>query len=244
MLAETELQGADIMFPEILLSLLEQCWPLLAGLSGRSSFPQPLSRDEEAALISRLKEGEASAAEKLVEHNLRLVAHIAKKYRDAATDPEDLVSIGAIGLMKAVSTFRPEAGRLTTYASRCIENEILMHLRAGKKSRSTMLLSEPVGADKEGNEILLMDILSADDAPVSDVVQQRIDSARAVSLIRMVLETRERQVILLRYGLTGGDPLPQHEVARLLGISRSYVSRIEKKALGKLRNAMEQRGVD
>ncbi len=228
------------MIPEILLSLLEQCWPLLAGLSGRSSFPQPLSRDEEAALIARLAEGDAAAGEKLVEHNLRLVAHIAKKYRDSVPDPEDLVSIGAIGLMKAVSTFRPEAGRLTTYASRCIENEILMHLRAGKKLRGTVLLSEPVGADKEGNEIMLMDILSSDEEPVSDVVEQRIDSARALSLIRTALEPRERQVILLRYGLTGNEPLPQHEVARLLGISRSYVSRIEKKALTKLREAMER----
>lgn len=141
--------------------------------------------------------------------------------------------------MKAVSTFRPEAGRLTTYASRCIENEILMHLRAGKKTKGTVLLSEPVGADKEGNEIMLMDILCSDEEPVSEVVQLHIDSARALSLIHTVLEPRERQVILLRYGLTNDEPLPQHEVARLLGISRSYVSRIEKKALSKLRDAME-----
>lgn len=229
------------MISEIVLALLEQCWPLLAGLSGRSSFPRPLSADEEAALITAMAQGDGAAAQRLVEHNLRLVAHIAKKYRDSVSDPEDLVSIGAIGLMKAVGTFRPGAGKLTAYASRCIENEILMHLRAGKKRRGTVLLSDPVGSDKEGNEIMLMDILTSGEEDVSDQVEKRINADRAFALIRSVLEPRERQVVLLRYGLTGGEPMPQHEVARLLGISRSYVSRIEKKALGRLRAAMERR---
>lgn len=227
------------MISEILLVLLEHCWPLLAGISDHSSFPQPLSKDEEAALIARLANGDAAAAESLVAHNLRLVAHIARKYHDSVNDPEDLVSVGAIGLMKAVGSFRPEAGRLTSYASRCIENEILMYLRAGKKTKGTVLLSEPVGADKEGNEIQLMDILSSDEEPVSDQVQLRIDAARALKLVHTVLDPRERRVILLRYGLIGEEPQPQHEVARLLGISRSYVSRIEKRALEKLRSAME-----
>lgn len=229
------------MISEIVLALLEQCWPLLAGLSGRSSFPRPLSADEEAALITAMAQGDGAAAQRLVEHNLRLVAHIAKKYRDSVSDPEDLVSIGAIGLMKAVGTFRPGAGKLTAYASRCIENEILMHLRAGKKRRGTVLLSDPVGSDKEGNEIMLMDILTSGEEDVSDQVEKRINADRAFALIRSVLEPRERQVVLLRNGLTGGEPMPQHEVARLLGISRSYVSRIEKKALGRLRAAMERR---
>lgn len=229
------------MISEIVLALLEQCWPLLAGLSGRSSFPRPLSADEEAALITAMAQGDGAAAQRLVEHNLRLVAHIAKKYRDSVSDPEDLVSIGAIGLMKAVGAFRPGAGKLTAYASRCIENEILMHLRAGKKRRGTVLLSDPVGSDKEGNEIMLMDILTSGEEDVSDQVEKRINADRAFALIRSVLEPRERQVVLLRYGLTGGEPMPQHEVARLLGISRSYVSRIEKKALGRLRAAMERR---
>lgn len=228
------------MISEIVLALLEQCWPLLAGLSGRSSFPRPLTAQEEEALIAAMAQGDSAAAQKLVEHNLRLVAHIAKKYRDSVPDPEDLVSIGSIGLMKAVSTFRPSAGKLTTYASRCIENEILMHLRAGKKRKNTVLLSDPVGADKEGNEIMLMDILASSDEEVGDIVEKRISSARAFSLIRSALDDRERQVVLLRYGLANTDPLPQHEVARLLGISRSYVSRIEKKALTKLRDAMEK----
>ena len=228
------------MFPEILLALLEQCWPLLAGLSARSSFPQPLAPQEEQRLIEAMALGDSDAARKLVEHNLRLVAHIAKKYRDSTADPEELVSIGSIGLMKAVSTFRPGAGKLTSYASRCIENEILMHLRAEKKRRNTVLLSDPVGSDKEGNEVMLMDILASEGDEVSKIVEKRIFSAKAFGLIHNILDARERQVVLLRFGLANTDPLPQHEVARLLGISRSYVSRIEKKALTKLRAAMEK----
>ena len=227
------------MFPEILLSLLEQCWPLLAGLSGRSSFPQPLSRDEEAALISRLKEGEASAAEKLVEHNLRLVAHIAKKYTRSGADADDLISIGSIGLIKAVHTFRPEAGRLTTYASRCIENEIRMHLRAVRKLRGTASMSDSVTHDKDGNEVRISDLLGSDKDMVPDEVAMKIDADIALNLIDRVLDAREARVIRMRYGLEDGEFHQQHEVAKALGISRSYVSRIEKKALEKLRKHME-----
>lgn len=227
------------MIPQIVLILMECCWPMLAGLSGKSSFPRPLKSEEEAMLIKAMLNGDNEAAKRLVEHNLRLVAHIAKKYRETADDPDDLVSIGAIGLMKAVGTFKPSAGKLTSYASRCIENEILMHLRAGKKRRNTVLLSEPVGADKEGNEVMLMDILSNEEDDVGEIVERRMISGKALGMIRTVLEDREREVILLRYGLVDGEPLAQHEVARLLGISRSYVSRIEKRALGKLRESMQ-----
>lgn len=212
---------------------------MMAGISERTSFPCPLSPAEEAQLIAAMAHGDSAAAQQLVAHNLRLVAHIAKKYRDTGAEADDLVSIGAIGLMKAVATFKPSAGKLTSYASRCIENEILMHLRAGKKRKNTVLLSDPVGADKEGNEIRLMDILRSDETDVGHQVETNILSAKAMSLLRSALDDRERRVILLRYGLNNTEPLPQHEVARLLGISRSYVSRIEKKALAKLRNAMD-----
>ncbi|OPZ69025.1 MAG: RNA polymerase sigma-28 factor precursor [Firmicutes bacterium ADurb.Bin467] len=183
-------------------------------------------------------QGDLSARDLLIEHNLRLVAHIAKKYQNSALDSDDLVSVGSIGLIKAVNTFRPEAGKLTTYASRCIENEILMQLRANRKNRNTMLLDEPIGTDKDGNEIRLMDLLGTDKNAVSDQVEVSIESERAVRLISRVLDERERRVVELRYGLTDGILKPQHEVARALGISRSYVSRIEKKALLKLRKAL------
>ena len=183
--------------------------------------------------------GDGAARDKLIEHNLRLVAHIAKKYRASGCDPDDLVSIGSIGLIKAVHTFRPEAGRLTTYASRCIENEILMHLRANRKLRNTVTMSDSATFDKEGNEVQLTDLMGTDRDVVSDEVELRISSRRVLELIDQVLDPRQAQVIRLRYGLEDGVFHPQHEVARRLGISRSYVSRIEKRALEILKNHME-----
>ena len=227
------------MFLEAILWLAENAWTLLLHLSGRSSFPKPLPPAEEKALLDKMLTGDASAGEKLIEHNLRLVAHIAKKYYGSGADPDDLVSVGSIGLIKAVHTFRPEAGKLTAYASRCIENEILMHLRANRKNRLNVLLGEPIGTDKEGNEILLLDLLGTEKDALEEEVEISIESRRALAILSDVLEEREQQVIEMRYGLTGDGPLPQHEVARALGISRSYVSRIEKKALEKLRAALE-----
>ena len=227
------------MVLEGLLWLAENAWTLLLHLSGRSSFPKPLKPAEEQALAQAMLEGDGSAAEKLIEHNLRLVAHIAKKYADSGLDPDDLVSVGSIGLIKAVRTFRPEAGRLTAYAARCIENEIRMQLRANRKNRNNVLLDEPIGADKEGNEIQLLDLLGTDKDAVAEEAETAIESRRALTLLASVLDARERRVICLRYGLEDGDPRPQHEVAGALGISRSYVSRIEKKALEKLRQALE-----
>lgn len=228
------------MFLEAILWLAENAWTLLLHLSGRSSFPKPLPPAEEKALLDKMLTGDASAGEKLIEHNLRLVAHIAKKYYGSGADPDDLVSVGSIGLIKAVHTFRPEAGKLTAYASRCIENEILMHLRANRKNRLNVLLGEPIGTDKEGNEILLLDLLGTEKDALEEEVEISIESRRALAILSDVLEEREKQVIEMRYGLTGDGPLPQHEVARALGISRSYVSRIEKKALEKLRAALER----
>lgn len=220
--------------------LAENLWALILHIAGKSSFPKPLPSEEEARLVRRMAAGDRAARDRLIEHNLRLVAHIAKKYQSSALDADDLVSIGSIGLIKAVNTFRPEAGKLTTYASRCIENEILMQLRAGRKERGTVLLDEPIGADKEGNEIRLTDLLGTDKDAVSDAAEIAIESRRAFALMATsLLDARERRVVELRYGLCDGQPRPQHEVASALGISRSYVSRIEKKALGKLRKALE-----
>ena len=228
------------MFLETILWLAENAWTLLLHLSGKTSFPKPLPPAEERALLEKMLAGDASSAEKLIEHNLRLVAHIAKKYYGSGVDPDDLVSVGSIGLIKAVHTFRPEAGKLTAYASRCIENEILMHLRANRKNRLNVLLGEPIGTDKEGNEILLIDLLGTEKDALEEEVETSIESRRALALLAEALDGREKQVIEMRYGLTGKEPQPQHEVARTLGISRSYVSRIEKKALEKLRRALER----
>ena len=224
---------------EILLYLAESAWTLVLHLSAKSSFPAPLSAQEEAELVQAMLTGDGAARDKLIEHNLRLVAHIAKKYRASGCDPDDLVSIGSIGLIKAVHTFRPEAGRLTTYASRCIENEILMHLRANRKLRNTVTMSDSATFDKVGNEVQLTDLMGTDRDVVSDEVEMRISSRRVLELIDQVLDPRQAQVIRLRYGLEDGVFHPQHEVARRLGISRSYVSRIEKRALEILKNHME-----
>ena len=224
---------------EILLYLAESAWTLVLHLSAKSSFPAPLSAQEEAELVQAMLTGDGAARDRLIEHNLRLVAHIAKKYRASGCDPDDLVSIGSIGLIKAVHTFRPEAGRLTTYASRCIENEILMHLRANRKLRNTVTMSDSATFDKEGNEVQLTDLMGTDRDVVSDEVEMRISSRRVLELIDQVLDPRQAQVIRLRYGLEDGVFHPQHEVARRLGISRSYVSRIEKRALEILKNHME-----
>ncbi len=224
---------------EMLLLLAERTLALALHLSARGSFPKPLEEAEETELVRRMAEGDNEAANQLIEHNLRLVAHIAKKYARSG-DADDLVSIGSIGLIKAVHTFRPEAGRLTTYASRCIENEIRMHLRACKKLKNTSTISDTVTRDKEGNEVQITDLMGTDRDMVPDEVALRIDGSRARRLIGEVLDEREARVIRLRYGLEDGAPHPQHEVAAQLGISRSYVSRIEKRALGKLRERMEE----
>lgn len=228
-----------MFFEEILLYLAQSAWTLILHLSSRSSFPKPLKPEEERELVQRMLTGDAHARDRLIEHNLRLVAHIAKKYTQAGEDGDDLISIGSIGLIKAVHTFKPEVGKLTTYASRCIENEIRMHLRAGKKLRTTSTMSDSVSRDKEGNEVQITDLMGTDKDLVPDEVALKIDSAIALRLIGQVLDAREARVIRLRYGLEDGEFHPQHEVADILNISRSYVSRIEKKALETLKKHME-----
>ena len=230
-----------MFFSGMLIWLIEHGWLMLLHLSARSSFPKPLPPEEEQRLISALAAGSREAEQKLIEHNLRLVAHIVKKYARTGADADDMISIGSIGLIKAVHTFRPEAGKLTTYASRCIENESLMYLRANRKNRGVVMMGDSIGTDKDGNELTLSELLGTDPNIVSDEVETSIESQRAMRLMERVLEPREITVLQRRYGLLDGDPQPQHVVARELGISRSYVSRIEKKALEKLRCAMERR---
>jgi len=209
-----------------------------AAYISNSVFPQPLPPDEEARLLERMADGDADARNLLVEHNLRLVAHIVKKFDNTGEDADDLISIGTIGLIKAINTF--DAGkntRLATYAARCIENEILMHLRATKKTRGEVLLFDPIGADKEGNEITLLDILGTDADMVADRVERRIESQRLRETLTG-LSRREKKILELRYGLLDGVRQTQREISKLLGISRSYVSRIEKRAIHKLQERM------
>jgi len=198
------------------------------------SFPQPLSSAQERAALEAMQAGDPAARDKLIEHNLRLVAHVVKKYYASREDQDDLVSIGTIGLIKAVSTFKPDKNiRLATYACRCIENEILMYFRTLRKQSQEVSLSEPIDNDSDGNAISLLDVISCEDTMLEQVEL----SDRQQLLYRYLteaLEPREREILFLRYGLTGRPPLPQREVADQCGISRSYVSRIEKKALEKL----------
>lgn len=222
-----------------LMSLLGDSLLFALHLSGKTSFPKPLSTDDEKRLVAEMIGGDMRAREKLIVHNLRLVAHIARKFTAPGMDSDDLVSIGAIGLIKGVNTFKPDAGRLTAYISRCIENEILMYLRACKKAKGTVSLNDAIGTDGDGNEVRLIDLLSDNSGEVSDKAEVSIESERALRMLGTVLDDRERRVIMLRYGLADGEPRPQHTVADLMGISRSYVSRIEKQALLKLRNAMQ-----
>lgn len=211
-------------------------------VSGRGSFPKPLSREEESAAISAMQAGDEDARLRLIEHNLRLVSHIVRKYTVPGYTQDDLVSVGALGLIKAVNTFKPETGsQLATYAARCIENEVLMLLRASRKRRGDVSLSDPIGTDGEGNDISFIDILGTAPSHVEDEVVRRVSMERVRRLVKD-LPRKERLVIEMRYGLLDGAIHPQHEVAALLGISRSYVSRMEKRAIGLLREGMERDG--
>ena len=213
---------------------------VFTGYVGSASLPDKLTPEEEAALLARLAEGDAQARDELIERNLRLAAHIAKKYHSRGRDIDDLIQIGSIGLVKAVNTYTPSRGRsLASYAGRCIENEILMSIRAERKRRGDVSLEEPIGVDRDGNEITVGDVLGTDEEQVFGEVFDRISAEGLRTLVDSVLDARERGVIILRFGLDGGEPLPQREVGKLLGISRSYVSRIEKHALGRLRAAAE-----
>lgn len=207
------------------------------------TFQQPLTAKEEAVYLEQLGAEDENARKKakevLVERNLRLVAHIAKKYQNVDEEMEDLISIGTIGLIKAVDSFDSGKGKLSTYASRCIDNELLMMLRAKKKTSREVSLYEPIGTDREGNEISLLDIIEQEQPDIVSRIEAQKQLGRLPGLIEVRLSDREKEIIKLRYGLADGQEVTQREIGRMLGISRSYVSRIEKKALEKLRAGYE-----
>ena len=208
------------------------------------TFQKPLTQEEEAEYIRLLRQGTPDQARQakdiLIERNLRLVAHIAKKYQNADEDMEDLISIGCIGLIKAVDTFDERKGRLATYACRCIDNELLMMLRGKKKLSREVSLFEPIGQDKEGNEIHLMDVIEQQQPDILESMELSGNIKRLFRLMEENLTTREKEILMMRYGLDGEREATQNETGKVLGISRSYVSRIEKKALLKLRRKFEQ----
>ncbi|NLJ68457.1 MAG: RNA polymerase sporulation sigma factor SigK [Firmicutes bacterium] len=211
---------------------------LISYVTNSNAFPMPLSEQEEAELLARFQNGDGEARNILVERNLRLVAHIVKKFENTGEETDDLISIGTIGLIKAINTFDvTQKTRLATYAARCIENEILMHLRSTKKSRSDVLLYDAIGADREGNEITLIDILGTDPDEVLERVELSVEQERLKEMLTG-LGPREKKVLELRYGLGDGIRKTQREISRKLGISRSYVSRIEKRAITKLQQEM------
>lgn len=220
---------------DFLLWIADYCFAFILHVCKSGTFPKPLSAKEEEEYLLRCKQGDIEARNKLVEHNLRLVAHIIKKYYALQSDHDDLVSIGTIGLIKAINTFDMNKNiRLSSYASRCIENEILMHFRGSKKSSQDISLNETIDTDKDGNPLTLMDVLSVEEN-YAEELDIKVKSSKLYDYINSELSDREKEIIILRYGLNGKEPLTQKEVAKLMGISRSYISRIEKKALQLLR---------
>lgn len=209
------------------------------------AFPKPLTAEEKACCLERCQNGDEEARRLLIEHNLRLVAHVARKYQGCEEDPDDLISIGTIGLIKAVSTFDSKKNsRLGTYAAKCIDNELLMLMRSRKKTAREVSLYDPIGTDREGNEISLLDILEGETVDIPEKMDLENDSRNLYRLLKKTLSPRERKVLIWRYGIGGSKEMTQREIAKICGISRSYVSRIEKAALGKLRKEFEHRRDD
>ncbi len=228
------------MIGTMMITLLGGLWALTLHVTSGGSFPRPLSQKEERDCILKIRQGDLAARNCLVEHNLRLVAHIVKKYYAASCEQDDLISIGAVGLIKAAGTFDPEKKiRFATYASRCIENEILMFFRSRRKSAGDLSLDDPIDTDRDGNSLTLMDLMS-DEEDIVGRLHLSVAAEKLRGILGKALDSREEEVIRLRYGLYNRRPLTQREVAGKLGISRSYVSRIETKALRKLREAMKE----
>ena len=219
------------------MTFLSRIFFFTSFVNNNGSFPKPLKPEEERAYFDKYKSGDKSAYEYIVRHNLRLVAHIVKKYNNAG-EADDLISVGTIGLIKGIETFSPDKGcQLTTYAAKCIENEILMYIRANKKHRQAVSLFEPVGSDKDGNDIALMDVIPQTEDGF-EAIENGIVLEKVKSLVKEVLDETEKDVIELRYGLIDGNSMTQAQVAKHLKISRSYVSRIEKRAIEKVSEAL------
>ena len=216
--------------------IISRLFCLFLKVSGTGSFPPPLSHAEERECFIKARGGDREAREALIEHNLRLVAHIVKKYYPTCRNQDDLVSIGTVGLIKAIDSFDITNGaRFATYASRCLQNEILMYFRSQKKTACEVSINETIDIDKDGNPLTYIDVISCEDT-IADDIDLRLNSKKAIDLINTVLTDRERQIIVLRYGLNNRKPVTQREIAAAFGISRSYVSRIEKSAIDKLRD--------
>ena len=208
---------------------------VLGYISNNSLFPESLSQEEEKIYVKKMQEGDIEAKNILIEHNLRLVAHVCKKYNNTNIDQDDLISIGSIGLIKGINSYNPEKSiKLSTYISKCIDNEILMYLRSNKKTNSEVYLEDPIGKDKDDNTVRLAEVLENNDKPIEEEVDLKMKINKLYEKIKKVLKNRERTIIELRFGLNGKEPKTQKEIAKDMGISRSYVSRIETKAIGKL----------
>ena len=223
------------------LDAIKDLFFLVGYVSNYNLFPEPLSLEEEQEYLEKYENGDENAKKVLIERNLRLVAHIAKKYNSPTTEQEDIISIGTIGLIKAVSSYNRNKGvRLGTYAARCIENEILMYFRSSKKIQQEVSLNEAIGQDKEGNTITFIDVIENDNISIDEQIDLKIKIKKLYEKISKVLKDREKTIIELRFGLNGDEPKTQNEVATMLGISRSYVSRIETKAIGKLAKEIKE----
>lgn len=210
-------------------------------ITGSNLFPEPLTPEEEKIALEKFANGDEEARNLLIERNLRLVVHVCKKYANTNIDQEDLLSIGTIGLIKGVNSFKPEKGsKLSTYVSKCVDNEILMMLRSTKKLNAEVHLNEPIGKDKDDNVITLEEVLENYDKCIDDVVDTKLKIKKMYNKIKEVLKDREKTIIELRFGLRGGKPKTQKEIARMMGISRSYVSRIETKAIEKLADGLRE----
>ena len=223
------------MFFDLLSLLFDKIFFFTGMVQDKGTFPTPLSPEDEKKFLILARQGDEEAKEILIRHNMRLVAHIVKKYVGSA-ETDDLLSVGSIGLIKAINTYQDGKGtQLATYTARCIENEILMLLRSGKKHKNNVSLTDPVGTDKDGNELTLIDLLSEKEDSVFAQVEKNIQREKFVALLKKFLSEREFSILSMRYGLEDGAALPQREVAKKLGISRSYISRIEKRAIEKAR---------
>lgn len=214
---------------------------VLGYISNNNLFPESLSAEEEKMYVEKMREGDQDAKNILIEHNLRLVAHVCKKYNNTNIDQDDLISIGSIGLIKGINSYNPEKSiKLSTYISKCIDNEILMYLRSNKKTNSEVYLEDPIGKDKDDNTVRLGEVLENNDKPIEEEVDLKMKISKLYEKIKKVLKNRERTIIELRFGLNGKEPKTQKEIAKNLGISRSYVSRIETKAIGKLAKEIKE----